>query len=324
MEKGEIIRIDNIRMYNSSKNETIYFNFNDVLSKLNLTRDQADEKILNLYIYKIENEEYLNEPGFYLLSFMSNTEEAKIFKEKLASIIIPTIRITGMFVSQKIIDKIENNETTLEAVYEESKKVKQEKEREYLKLKNENTLLEKENKLLMEEYKDGYYELKDLCKMTFIKLCQKHDISSDDFKFNVYIFFNALLRSGWAKMTQFREENGMYSIIITPGKLVSEYIIETNSYYEENDFKEIININKNDESGRFGNKAFSLKMTNYITDTLLDYISIYDLEYTGDNENYYQSLLTDQSIYEDILNKYMNIKNDKVIFNFDEEWKPYL
>ncbi|WP_304178018.1 phage antirepressor KilAC domain-containing protein [Leptotrichia trevisanii] len=137
-----------------TENEKPYFNLNDVCEILGLKNPRDVKTRLNqkgVVISDtptksgIQQMNYIDESNFYKCIFRSNKPEAEAITEWVTGEVLPTIRKTGMYVTDNVWDTIMNDPEKLGEVLINYGKVKKEKE-----------LLEEENQIqkqLIAEYK---------------------------------------------------------------------------------------------------------------------------------------------------------------------------
>ena len=172
----------------------VYFPFQDVRSALNIERRNIPESIKNDddYIKTFIKKEFdrvtggvtrLNQPsilclteaGLYEYISISNSIYAKPFKKKINKEILPTIRKTGVYISNKLTDT-----QYLDIIDEISKKARQlikENKEQHLLIDKQLLLIEKQQPII--EFHDIFINIKNLTDFRTLAKIFANDLSYD-------------------------------------------------------------------------------------------------------------------------------------------------
>jgi len=153
------------------KNNNVWFCLKDVCDILGIVNpSNVKKRIKSSYLHEIEvgidtglavqniKMTFINEPGLYDCIFASNKPEALEIKDWVFEEILPSIRKTGMYMTDNVFDLMMNNPEKIGEMLIEYGKAK--KENESLKLDNKI----KEQQILELQPKALYYDLILQCK----------------------------------------------------------------------------------------------------------------------------------------------------------------
>lgn len=130
-ELQNIINVGNIRGYVDQTTGVVFLNLEDVCRGLGFTERAASGNItirwrtVQNYLLAIEKQgiatccdgnvlqgvypEYIPENVFYMLAMKANSTPAIVFQQKIANEILPMIRRTGMYMTDKIYNELMSN-----------------------------------------------------------------------------------------------------------------------------------------------------------------------------------------------------------------------
>lgn len=165
------------------KNNNIWFCIPDIAKALNISNatqlteriDVDDKAMFDIGLINGALVNFTNESGLYTILLRSDKEEAKPFKKWVTSEILPTIRKTGMYITDNIYNLMMNEPEKIGEILIEYGKTK--KENESLKLDNQ---LKHQQIIEMQPKADFYDDVADsnnTCDMqTVAKLLNYKDV----------------------------------------------------------------------------------------------------------------------------------------------------
>lgn len=178
-EKEEILvktfELDNLKFEVRvlKQRENIWFCLKDVCKCLGITNitqasqriDEEDKAMFDIGLVNGAFVNFVNESGLYTLLIRSDKKEAKPFRKWVTSEVLPSIRRTGMYMTENVFDILMNNPTKLGEMLIEYGKVREELRRKEEHIKNITPKVEFADTFLLQAKEDVSFG--EFAKLTY-------------------------------------------------------------------------------------------------------------------------------------------------------------